>query len=281
MADRQAPRGQTPKVISIEDAGDARVDEYRDLTDAGSARRHGLFIAEGREIVARLLASSRFRTRSVLLTGAALAALADRLAGADPSVPIYVAPPAVVQAIAGFRFHLGCVALGERGAAGAPGALIAPPGPRLLVALERLTNPDNVGGIFRSAWALGADGVLLSRGCADPLYRKAIRVSTGGALVVPFAVPADWPAALAALRAAGYALLALTPDARALDIAELGAARPLPGRVALVVGAEDRGLAPETRAKADIEVRIAMAAGADSLNAATAAAIALHRLRRP
>jgi tRNA G18 (ribose-2'-O)-methylase SpoU len=161
----------------------------------------------------------------------------------------------------------------------APAALVDPPGPRLVVAMEHVTNPDNVGGIFRNARAFGADAALLSSRCADPLYRKSIRVSTGGSLVVPFARLDDWPEGLRRLSRAGYTLVALTPDPSAVDIGRLDGARRL-GRVALLLGAEDHGLSAETRARADLQVRIPMAAGADSLNVATAAGIALHRMAR-
>jgi tRNA G18 (ribose-2'-O)-methylase SpoU len=147
-----------------------------------------------------------------------------------------------------------------------------------VLGLEDLANPDNVGGAFRNALAFGADVVLLSRGSADPLSRKAIRVSVGSALRVPFAAVDDWGAGLRQLRAAGYAVVALTPDRRAVDIAELGAGRPRPARLALLVGSEDRGLRPESLAAADLAVRIPTCSAVDSLNAATAVGIALYRL---
>ena len=158
-------------------------------------------------------------------------------------------------------------------------ALTGWPGSRVLLALEDVSNPDNVGGVFRNGRAFGVDAILLSRGCADPLYRKSIRVSMGASLVVPFAHVPDWTDGLARLREAGYALVALSPDPTALDIALLGTARPLPPRVALLLGAEGHGLRTETRANADLEMQIAMAPGVDSVNVATAAGIALHRIR--
>jgi tRNA G18 (ribose-2'-O)-methylase SpoU len=172
----------------------------------------------------------------------------------------------------GFDFHRGCLAAGDR-----PGdipleSLLAA---RVLVVLERVTNPDNVGAVFRSALAFGAGGVVLSRGSADPLYRKAIRVSMGATLRVPFARLEEWPTPLARLGAAGFTIVALTPAA-VLDIAELGR----PERVALLLGAEGDGLGAAARACADVEVAIRMAPGANSLNVATAAAIGLHRLGR-
>ena len=130
-------------------------------------------------------------------------------------------------------------------------------------------------GVFRNARAFGADGVLLGPGCADPLYRRALRVSMGAALETPFASVADWTVSIARLRAAGFRVAAFTPDRDALDVA---ACAP-PPRLVLLFGAEGDGLADTTRAACDIQLRIAMAAGIDSLNVATAAGIALHRLR--
>jgi tRNA G18 (ribose-2'-O)-methylase SpoU len=260
----------------IDDPDDRRVAEYRDIKRAEARWRRGLFVAESRDVVRRLLASDRFRTRSALLTAPALDSLRGALEAADPSLPVYLASHEVARAVVGFDFHRGCMALGERGAEPPPEPLVAEPGPRLLVLLDEVSNPDNVGGVFRNARALGADAVLLSAGCADPLYRKAIRVSMGAVLITPFAHLADWAGGLARLREAGYALVALTPEPSALDIALLGAARPVPSRAALILGAEGHGVGELSRAAADLHVRIPMAAGVDSLNVATAAGIALH-----
>jgi tRNA G18 (ribose-2'-O)-methylase SpoU len=268
----------TVQIERIDDPADPRVADYRDVADPELRRRRGLFVVEGRDI-ARMLLESRFAAVSVLGTEPALADLRDRLS-ARPGVRVLVAAARVVRVIAGYKFHRGCLALGQRGADPAPAMLVDPPGARLLVAMEDVTNPDNVGGIFRNARAFGVDAVLLSTRCADPLYRKSIRVSTGSSLVVPFARIDDWADGLGRLREAGYTLVALTPDAGAMDIGRLEAAPWLAGRVALVVGAEDHGLSAETRARADVRARIPMAAGADSLNVATAAGIALHRIAR-
>jgi tRNA G18 (ribose-2'-O)-methylase SpoU len=262
------------RLQAIDDPMDPRVAEYRDIRDAGLRRRAGLFVAESRAVVHRLLVSERFRTRSVLVTQPALDGLRGPLDACD--APVYLTTHEIARELVGFAFHRGCLALGERGGEPSPASLIDAAGPRLVVALEEVSKPDNVGAVFRNARALGADGILLSRGCADPLYRKAIRVSMGAALVTPFAHAPSWPGALASLRAAGYTIVALTPDAGAGDIARLDR---LPARVALLLGAEGGGLGAESRAAADLSVRIAMAPGADSLNVATAAAIALHRLR--
>jgi len=261
----------------IDDPSDPRVADYRDLPDPELRRRRGLFVVEGRDIAAMLLDSARFSARSVFLTEAALADLADRLAE-RADVRVFVASAAIVRSIVGYRFHRGCLALGERGPDSAPAALIDRPGPRLLVAAEHVTNPDNVGGIFRNGFAFGVDAVLLSGRSADPLYRKSIRVSIGGSLAVPFARLDDWPAGLERMRACGYIVIALTPHRAAMDIAHLDIDARRLARVALLVGAEDHGLSAESRASADFQVRIAMAPGVDSLNVATATGIALHRL---
>lgn len=264
-------------IVELHDATDARVGDYRGVRDPALARTGGYFVAEGRQVVAELLAGARFPPRSVLVTPAARDALGDTLEAAldaRPDLPVYLAPPALVQALSGFHIHQGCLAIGERrpdppwrGVAAAP---------RLLV-LEAVGNPDNVGGLFRNARALGAGGVLLGPGCADPLYRKAIRTSMGAALAVPFAHVADLPAALAALAADGRVVMAATPSpgARPLHEAAVAAA----GRaVAVVVGHEGGGLSPETLAACQVHARIPMADGVDSINVATAAAVILYEL---
>lgn len=256
----------------INDADDPRLAPYRELTRPGKGRRQDVFVVEGGHAV-RLLLRSRFRTRSLLLTEHAVEGMRDALEGLAPDVPVFVGSAAVLRAVTAFAFHGGHLALGERAPEPPLEALLAPPGPRLVVALERLANPDNVGGVLRNAAAFGAAAALLSPGCADPLYRRAIRVSVGAALHVPFATLADWPAGLRRLRAAGFTLVALTPRPDATDIARVSAER-----VAVLVGHETDGLAAGALAEADVAARIPMAPGADSLNAAAATAVALHRL---
>lgn len=258
----------------IDDANDPRIAEYRGAIGGGTPEA---FIAEGRLVVRRLLEGTRYRTRSVLLTPAALADLTSTLAAQPPSLPVFVASTAVIRGVVGFKFHRGCLALGERGETASPDEVIAPQGPRVVLALEDLTDPDNVGAVFRNAVAFGAGGVLLSPGCADPLYRKALRVSMGATLSIPFA-RTELAAGLTALRAAGYALVALTPDRGAEDIAAMADRRWPSARLALLLGAEGAGLSEGTRRAADLCVRIPMAPGADSVNVATACGIALHRL---
>ena len=264
------------KVEIIEGPTDPRIADYGLARDGQLRRHHGLFLAEGRLVVRRLLDASRFRIRSLLSTRRALDDLLDVLAGRD-SLRAYQASIETIRAIVGFKFHRGCLALGEQGRPTPPDEVIAPAGPRIVLALEGLADPDNVGAVFRNASAFGAAGVLLSRGCADPLYRKAVRVSMGATLAIPFA-RTEWADGLAALRGAGYVLVALTPDRRADAIDAVAARRVPSGRLALIVGAEGAGLSQESRAAADLRVRIPMAPGADSLNVATACGIALHRL---
>jgi tRNA G18 (ribose-2'-O)-methylase SpoU len=256
-------------IEAIDDPDDPRVAAFRDLRDAELRRKHGLFAVEGRLLVERLLTASRFRTRSVLATPAMASALAPALG----DVPAWVAAPDVIRAVVGFPFHRGAVALGERGEVVPLDALLHA---RTLVVLEGLADPENVGGVLRSARALGADGVVLAPGVADPLGRKAIRVSAGAAFRLPFADAPRWPDDLARLRTAGFTLLALTPDRCARDLRAIG-----PGpRLALLVGAEGDGLSAGARALADLETRIAMTPGTDSLNVVVAAGIALHHLHR-
>jgi tRNA G18 (ribose-2'-O)-methylase SpoU len=226
--------------------------------------------------VRRLLAARRYRARSALLTLPALDALAPPLEAAG--VPILVVRQEIVKAIVGIEFHHGCLAVGERGGEPSAEAALTEARGQPVVVLEDLGDASNVGAMFRNALALGAGAVLLSPGSADPLYRKAIRVSAGAALALPFARLPDWPRDLKRLRDAGYTLVALTPrpDARPIaDIAASGLARP-----ALLLGTEGRGLSDDALAAADLRVRIPMAPEMDSLNVATAGAVALHALSR-
>jgi tRNA G18 (ribose-2'-O)-methylase SpoU len=255
-------------VEQIDDAQDLRLDDYRELRGPG----RDTFVVEGRLLVQKLLAS-RFRVRSILTTRAALADLEAALARHGGDASVYLTTAETVERLVGFPFHRGCLAAAERGASLVLADLM--PRARLLVVLEQVTNPDNVGGVFRNAAAFGAEGVVLSPGCGDPFYPKAVRVAMGGSLEVPFVHAPDWPAALGRLKDAGFTLVALTPQAGAVDFDELR----VPERVALLLGTESDGVTPDARAAADVVATIGMAPGADSLNVATASGIALHRLR--
>lgn len=278
-----------PRVEPIADPADPRVDLYRNQTDAwlraghrphapagstGTGYPDGLFMAEGQLVLHHLLAS-RYEPESVFLTPRRLESLGPALDALPEGVPVYAAEREVMSAVCGFDIHRGVLAAARRGEAPDPFGLAARV--RTLVVLEDLTNHDNVGSIFRSAAAIaGLDqtAVLLSPRCCDPLYRKAIRVSMGLALRVPFATLADWPGGLARLRELGYETIALAPAPDADPIRDPG--RGLPGRVALVVGSEGPGLTRGAIAACDRRVRIPIAEGVDSLNAGVAAAIALH-----
>ena len=271
-------RGEPDPVrVAVDNLDDPRVAEYRDIPDPQFLRRRGLFVAEGREVVRRLLRNDRLRTRSLLVTPTALASLEGDLAGRE-AVPIHVAPLEMLKDIVGFNIHRGCLALGERPPATSLGDVLAgaPAACTALLAL-RIGNPDNIGALFRNAHAFGVHVVVVGPGCADPLYRKSIRVSMGAVLSQTFVRVDDDRAACGALRSAGFRLIAMSPRADGIDLDD-AAAGPVGGpRVALMVGAEGEGLSASMLAEADVAVRIPVAPGVDSINVATAAAIALHR----
>jgi tRNA G18 (ribose-2'-O)-methylase SpoU len=242
-------------------------------------RRRGVFIAENRLVVRALLASARLRVRSVLVTRAALENLRDALEPLEGTLPVYVCDKSLIESISGFNLHRGCLALGERPEALTLERLLAErPHARRLVVLEAITNADNMGGVFRSARAFGVDGAVVGPRCCDPLYRKAIRVSMGASLELPFATASAWPEEIGVMQRAGFHVLALTlaPGGRRLE--DVAGGR-LPARIAVLAGNEGEGLSAEAQRAADARVTIPMAAGIDSLNVSAAVAIALYRLR--
>ena len=266
-------------IVTIDSLDDPRVAAYRDIPDPELLRRQDAFVAEGRLVVRHLLASNRFETRSVLVSPAALEGLRDAIEP-RPELHVFVMPGDRLAALVGFNIHRGCLAIGAR----PPAVSVAdwsraaiPAG--LAVAAERVGNADNLGALFRNALAFGAGGILLSPGCCDPLYRKAIRVSTGAALRLPYAVDEVWPDAIRELRAAGARVLAMTPRPPARDLDDAVARCGKDAFIVIMVGHEGDGLAEEALAAADERVRIPLAPGVDSLNVATAAAIALHACR--
>jgi tRNA G18 (ribose-2'-O)-methylase SpoU len=265
-----------PNVVAIDDGRDPRLADYGGVREPAWLRDRGLLIAEGRFVVRRLLQSTRIKVRSLLLNAAALHGLADAVDAADPSIAVYVAAPDVIRAATGFHMHRGSLALAERPVPVSLEAVLS--SGRFVAVLERVVDPDNVGSIFRAGEAFGVDAVLLSPGCADPFYRKAIRTSSGAALVVPFAQAEPWPDTLDRLRAGGFGIAAMTPDLAATDIGTFAGTAAAPGRLAVVFGTEGQGLTVEARARADVCVRIPMSGDLDSLNVAAAAAIVLHRL---
>lgn len=234
--------------------------------------RSGLFVAEGRVVLEKLVKAGRHPLVSVLVAEHRLDGLGDLLAGLPPATPAYAASQAVMDAIVGFPIHRGILGLGRR-AEPTPGALLAGlPDRALVVALSAIANHDNMGGVFRNAAAFGADAVLLDADCCDPLYRKAIRVSVGAALTTPFARLPAGADLVGVLQAHGFEVLALSPQ----GAEELDEVVPI-ARTAALFGAEGPGLAAGVLARTRT-VRIAMAGGFDSLNVATTSGIVLHRL---
>jgi tRNA G18 (ribose-2'-O)-methylase SpoU len=255
---------------------DPRVVLYGSVSDPELARWRGLFVAEGRLVVRRVLENPRYRVQSLLLNDAAYRDLAPLIDRAPPGTEVLLCETGTFLGITGINIHRGCLALVERPPAVALNELIA--GVDRLIVLDGVSNADNVGGIFRNAAAFDVGGVLLGPGCCDPLYRKAIRTSMGAVLRVPFTRTDDWPAAFEALHAAGFTTVALTPREPSEPLCEF-ASRGKGLRVALVLGAEGAGLVPGVEMAADVSVRIPMAEGIDSLNVAVAAGIALYALR--
>jgi tRNA G18 (ribose-2'-O)-methylase SpoU len=260
------------RLASLEDP---RLAPYAQLADPAALVRAGLFVAEGRLVVERLIDSGRFVLRSVLVTPAAEAAMHAVLARGAAQAPVFVVPQPAMRAITGFNIHRGCLALAER-----PASLVLSrehlTDARRVLVLEGVNNPDNVGGLFRSAAAFNVDLVVLGPACSDPLYRKAIRTSMAAALRVPFVTAGDWPAAIDTLRTNGFVVVALTPASDAPPLAR--GPRDTP-RLALLVGAEGEGLSTAAVTRADRVARIAMPGAVDSLNVTVAASIALYELQ--
>lgn len=264
--------------IPITDPADPRVADFRDLTSgdrpAGRERGTGPVIVEGVPAVERLLASP-YPVRAVFGVPGRVAAL-DLPRG----VAAYEADTWVLSEVIGFRLTRGVLASADRRRPADLGGLLAgrePAAPRRLAVLEALNDAENLGSIARSALALGVDGLLLDPRCADPLYRRSVRVSMGHVLALPFAVLPDWPGDLTRLHDAGYLTVALTPAADAVDLDDVDA-REHP-RTAVLLGAEGPGLTPEAQAAARVRARIRMRPGVDSLGVAAAAAIAFAALR--
>ena len=256
---------------------DPRLALYRGVGDPELARTHGVFVAEGRLVVGRVLEDPRYRVRSLLLNQSAHRELEPLLARLDPSIPVFVIETGEFQSITGIHIHRGCLALVERPPLRSVEEVIV--GARRVIVLDGVANADNVGGVFRNAAAFGADAVLLSHDSCDPLYRKAIRTSMAAVLRVPFARCGEWPADLERIRAAGFTLVALTPSDTAEPLDGF-AARARGLRLALAFGAEGAGLTPALLSVADVSVRIPIAAAVDSLNVAVAAGVALYALCR-
>ncbi len=267
-----------PVVVDIDDPADPRLDDFRDLNSVD--RRpdlptgKGLVIAEGVLVVQRLLAS-RFRPRALLGTDRRLAELRADLAGVG--APYYRVDAEVMADVVGFHLNRGVLASASRAAELTVAQVIE--NAATVAVLEGVNDHENLGSIFRNAAGLGVGAVIFGSGCADPLYRRAVRVSMGHALLVPFARAAQWPGELDQLRDNGFHLVAMTPDPAAHTLAE--AIGQLTGlRIAILVGAEGPGLAEHTMRACDVRARIPMSRGTDSLNVATAAALAFYERDR-
>ncbi len=275
MAHMAADQACGPLLIT--DASDPRLADYVGLTDVRLRRslesEHGLFIAEGEKVIARAIAAG-YPVRSMLVAADKQASLAAVAAGCE--APLYVLPPEVAERLTGYHVHRGALASMQRVPLPPVADLVA--SARRIVVLEDIVDHANVGAIFRCVAALGFDAVLLAPRCADPLYRRSVRVSMGAVLAVPYARLPDWRGGLAGLRAAGFRLLALTPDPAALPIGELAGAAAQDRKIALLMGGEGTGLSGRWLAAADQPVRIPMSRGIDSLNVAAAAAIACYLL---
>ncbi|AQX80373.1 RNA methyltransferase [Plantibacter sp. MCCC 1A11337] len=264
------------QVIRITDLDDGRLDDYARLTDVALRRvsepAGGLYIAESTKVMERALRAGH-RPRSVLLQEKWLDDVSPLLE--DHDVPVFVGEPALLEQLTGFHLHRGALAAMHRPPLADPAELLADA--RRVVILEDIVDHTNVGAIFRSVAGLGADAVLITPRCADPLYRRSVRVSMGTVLQVPWTRLPEWDVASDVLRDAGFetAALALADDAVDLDTY----ARTAPERLAIVLGAEGDGLSASALAAADTIVTIPMLHGVDSLNVASASAVALWELR--
>ena len=259
---------------------DPRLADYVALRDPELRRAReaatGVFIAEGRLVVERLL-GSHYPVRSVLVTARGLRVLGPVLQDAD--VTVYLVDADVARDLTGYDVHRGVLAAGGR--LPVPGVAEVLVSAETVIVLEDVTDQVNLGAVFRNAAALGADAVLLSPRCCDPLYRRSVRVSMGAVLALPFTYLDPWPAALGLLSDRGFSVAALTPapDAAPLETTAGALVDEGAGRVALVLGSEGPGLSPDALARCGRTVRITMDSGVDSLNVATAAAVALHCVR--
>jgi tRNA G18 (ribose-2'-O)-methylase SpoU len=265
------------RIATIEDATDPRLEDYRDLTDVQLRRRRepadGLFMAEGEKVIRRALAAG-YPLRSLLLEDKWLVSLRDVVDAFDG--PVHVATRAALAEVTGYDVHRGALAAMDR--LPLPSVAEVLGGATRVAVLENLTDHTNVGAIFRSAAGLGMDAVLVTPRCADPLYRRSVKVSMGAVFSVPWTRFSSWPADIAVLRDAGFAVLGLTPEAAAVPIDEL--TPDVRARAALLLGAEGPGLLADTLAEVGTRVRIPMSAGVDSLNVGAAAAVAFFALLR-
>ena len=263
----------------VDDPRDERVRDYFSLTDVALRRllepERGLYMAESEKVLRRALAAGH-RMRSLLMTPRWVGEWPDLLrTAAEQGAPVFVAAPAVAEAMTGFHLHRGVIAAMHRPQLPPLEEVLA--GARRVAVLEDVVDHTNVGAVFRSAAALGVDAVLVTPRCADPLYRRSVRVSMGTVFQVPWTRVDPWPGGVDLLKELGLtvAALALSEDSVSLDELE----RHPPERLALVLGTEGDGLSPRTVAAADLVVRIPMGGGVDSLNVAAASAVAFWAVR--
>jgi tRNA G18 (ribose-2'-O)-methylase SpoU len=259
------------RVIRLDDPADPRLDDFRDLTTADRRPDRpggkGLVIAEGVVVVRRML-TSPYPVRALLGVERRIAALDEEV---DSSIAAYVTSAEVMAAVVGFHLNRGVLAVADRAR---PWTLEDLARSRRLAVLEGVGDHENLGALFRNVAALGVDGVVIGPGCSDPLYRRSVRVSMGHVLGVPFTTVTEWPGALEFLRDKGFQVLALTPRADAVDLSEIS----IDGPVAVLLGSEGPGLTDEAIKASSQAVRIPMAGGVDSLNVATAGAVAFFAL---
>lgn len=265
--------------IEITDPGDDRVRDYFSLTDVALRTRVepelGLYLAESEKVIRRALAAGH-RPRSFLMGQRWLTDLADLVEQAESGgIPVFVAHAAVIEAMTGFHLHRGALASMHRPPLLAPTVLLQ--NASRVVILEDIVDHSNLGAVLRSAAALGVDAVLITPRCADPLYRRAVRVSMGAVFKVPWTRIDPWPAGLQVLRDNGFTVVALALGDGAISLDDL-AADP-PERLALIFGTEGEGLSRRAIQGADLVVKIPMAGGVDSLNVAAASAVAMWALR--
>ncbi|MGW0083393.1 TrmH family RNA methyltransferase [Streptomyces sp. NPDC003393] len=260
-------------LITVEDPDDPRLTDYTGLTDVELRRRRepaeGLFIAEGEKVIRRA-GDAGYAMRSMLLSAKWVDVMRDVIEEAP--APVYVVDPALAEQVTGYHVHRGALASMQRKPLPTAAGLLRTA--RRVAVMESVNDHTNIGAIFRSAAALGMDAVLLSPNCADPLYRRSVKVSMGAVFSVPYARLDSWPGGLDAVREAGFTLLALTPDEKAKALDDVAPHRM--DRVALMLGAEGEGLSRRALGAADEWVRIPMSHGVDSLNVGAAAAVAFY-----
>ncbi|MET8894441.1 TrmH family RNA methyltransferase [Streptomyces albogriseolus] len=261
------------EIITVDDPADPRLHDYTDLTDVELRRRRepaeGLFVAEGEKVIRRA-GDAGYAMRSMLLSQKWVDVMRDVIDRVD--APVYVVEPALAEQVTGYHVHRGALASMQRRPLPDPVDVLRTA--RRVVVMESVNDHTNIGAIFRSAAALGMDAVLLSPDCADPLYRRSVKVSMGAVFSVPYARLETWPKDLTTVQDLGFTVLALTPDERAHTLDRTAPHRM--DRVALMLGAEGTGLSPRALAAADTWVRIPMSHGVDSLNVGAAAAVAFY-----